>query len=126
MAKIIFFFRKNKKKIFSFLRIAISISLIAFLIKTQFKDTQSLIKILKTVSIPWLILSASTHIFGIWITAFRWKTLLHTQKINISTKSLTSTVLIGFFFNNFLPVAYNYCKEKAKKKRIYRYSHIVF
>jgi uncharacterized protein (TIRG00374 family) len=103
MAKIIFFFRKNKKKIFSFLRIAVSISLIAFLIKTQFKDAQSLIKILKTVSIPWLILSASTHIFGIWITAVRWKALLRTQKINISTRFLTSTVLIGFFFNNFLP-----------------------
>jgi len=103
MAKIIFFFKKNKKKIFSFLRIAVSISLIAFLIKTQFKDAQNIIKILKTVSIPWLILSASTHIFGIWITAVRWKTLLHTQKINISTRFLTSTVLIGFFFNNFLP-----------------------
>ncbi len=103
MAKIIFFLKRNKKKIFSFLRIAVSITLIAFLIKTQFKDIQSLIKILKTVSIPWLILSASTHIFGIWITAVRWKILLHTQKINISTRSLTSTVLIGFFFNNFLP-----------------------
>jgi len=101
--KIIHFFKKNKKKIFSFLRIAVSISLIAFLIKTQFKDAQSLIKILKTVSVPWLILSASTHIFGIWITVVRWNILLRTQKININKRFLTSTVLIGFFFNNFLP-----------------------
>lgn len=96
-------YKKNKNKIFSFLRIIISVSLIAFLIKTQFKDIQSVLKILKMVNIPWLILSASTHIFGIWITAVRWKTLLQTQKINLNTRFLTSTVLIGFFFNNFLP-----------------------
>ena len=101
--KLISFYKKNKKKIFSFLRIIISVSLIAFLIKTQFKDIQSAIKILKMINIPWLILSASTHVFGIWITAIRWKTLLQTQKINLNTRFLTSTVLIGFFFNNFLP-----------------------
>ncbi|MBA7472418.1 hypothetical protein ES707_07744 [subsurface metagenome] len=52
-----------------------------------------------------LILSLSTHIFGIWITAVRWSTLLGTQKVKLGTTTLTLTVLIGFFFNNFLPTS---------------------
>jgi len=103
--KIKLFYRKNKKKIFIAFRIIISAGLIGYLIKTQFSDFASIIDILKHISIPLLLLSASTHVFGIWITAVRWQALLRTQNVNLSVRYLTSTVLIGFFFNNFLPTS---------------------
>ena len=101
--KIKLFYGIHKKKISIILRIIISFGLITFLIKTQFKGLTSTINILKSASIPLILLSASTHIFGVWITAVRWKVLLKTQNINLSTGYLTSSVLIGFFLNNFLP-----------------------
>ena len=103
--KIISFYRKNKKIILILLRVIISISLITYLVLTQFKDMRSILDILKTANVYLLLLSLSTHIFGIWITAVRWKTLLDTQKAGLGTRTLTVSVLIGFFFNNFLPTA---------------------
>jgi len=101
--KIISFYKKNKRIILIIIRVVISVSLIAYLIRTQFKDPQNILDILKTANIYLLLLSLSTHIFGIWITAVRWKTLLDTQKTGLGTRTLTVSVLIGFFFNNFLP-----------------------
>ena len=103
--RIISFYRENKKLILLLLRIIISVSLIVFLVKTQFKDIRSALEIIKSANKPLLILSLSTHIFGIWITAVRWNTLLVTQKVKLGTSTLTLTVLIGFFFNNFLPTS---------------------
>lgn len=103
--KIISFYRKNKRVILLALRVVISVSLIAYLIKTQLKDFQSVIEILKSSNIILLLLSLSTHIFGVWITAFRWRTLLTTQKVSLSTATLSVTVLIGLFFNNLLPTS---------------------
>jgi len=103
--KIICFYRKNKKAILLVARVVISVSLIVFLIKTQLKDFQSIIGILKSSDKVLLLLSLSTHVFGIWITAVRWKVLLSTQKVRLGTDTLTVTVLIGYFFNNFLPTS---------------------
>ena len=103
--KIICFYRKNKKAILLIARVIISVSLIVFLIKTQLKDFQSIIGILKSSDKVLLLLSLSTHVFGIWITAVRWKALLSTQKVRLGTDTLTVTVLIGYFFNNFLPTS---------------------
>ncbi|GAI65758.1 unnamed protein product [marine sediment metagenome] len=103
--RIISFYRENKKLILLLVRIIISVSLIVFLVKTQFKGIRSALEIIKSVNKPLLILSLSTHIFGIWITAVRWNTLLGTQKVKLGTTTLTLTVLIGFFFNNFLPTS---------------------
>jgi uncharacterized protein (TIRG00374 family) len=101
--KIISFYRKNNKTILLIARILISVSLIVFLIKTQLKDFHGVIEILKSSNKILLLLSFSTNFFGIWITAVRWKTLLNTQKVRLGTGVLTVTVLIGSFFNNFLP-----------------------
>ena len=119
--KIISFCQKNRKTIFLILRITISASLIAFLIKTQFKDFGVALEILKLSHKGLLLLSFSTHIAGVWITAERWKILLRVQNIRLGVGSLLTTVLIGFFFNNFLPTSIGgdvfrtyECAKKAK------------
>ena len=101
--KIISFYKKNEKAILLALRIIISVALIIYLIKTHLKDFSGIIAILKSSNKILLLLSFSTHIFGVWITAFRWKTLLNTQGVKLSTATLSVTVLIGLFFSNFLP-----------------------
>jgi glycosyltransferase 2 family protein len=101
--KVIAFYKKNRKSILLVLRIVVSVSLIAYLIKTQFKNFSSIVEILKSSNKMLILLALSTHVFGTWITAFRWKTLLNTQNVKLSTASLSVTVLIGLFFNNVLP-----------------------
>jgi glycosyltransferase 2 family protein len=103
--KFISFYKKNRKSILLTLRIVISVLLIFYLVKTQFKNFSSIVEILKSSSKILLLLSLSTHIFGTWITALRWKALLDTQNVKLSTASLSVTVLIGLFFNNFLPTS---------------------
>jgi uncharacterized protein (TIRG00374 family) len=99
------FYRKNKKIILLLVRIIISVSLIVYLIKTQIKDFSSIVEILKSSNKILLLLSLSTHALGTYITAVRWKILLSTQKVRLSTATLSVIVLIGSFFNNFLPTS---------------------
>ncbi len=101
--RIISFYRKNKKIILLLTRIIISASLIFYIIKTQIKDFSSIVEILKSSDKVLLLLSLSTHAFGTYITAVRWKVLLNTQNVRLSTATLSVAVLIGSFFNNFLP-----------------------
>lgn len=99
------FYGKHKKKIFTILRIVVSVGLIAYLIKSQFKDFKTILDMIKTVNIPLLLAAASIHIFGVWISAVRWQLLLKTQGIRISQGYLASSFLIGSFFNNILPTS---------------------
>ncbi|HJX01978.1 MAG TPA: lysylphosphatidylglycerol synthase transmembrane domain-containing protein [Candidatus Humimicrobiaceae bacterium] len=102
---IISFYRKNKKTILLVLRIAISVSLIVYLVSTKIESFSDIIEILKSSNKFLLLLSLSTHALGTYITAARWKTLLNTQGVKLSNMTLSSTVLIGSFFNNFLPTS---------------------
>ena len=101
--RLISFYQKNRKIILLILRICISFSLIAILIRTQLRDFGLALEILKSSHIGFLILSFLTHFVGIWITAERWRILLSAQKIRLSVGTLSFTVLTGFFFSNFLP-----------------------
>ncbi len=103
--KIISFYHKNKRTILLVLRIVVSVSLIAFLVRTQFKDFSTAIDTLRLSHKGLLLLSFSTHIAGVWITAERWRILLKAQDVRLGVGSLSVTVLIGFFFNNFLPTS---------------------
>src|SRR3989304_163703 len=102
---IISFYRKNKKTILLILRIAISASLIIYLVSTQIESFSDIIEILKSSNKFLLLLSLSTHALGTYITAVRWKTLLNTQGVKLSNMTPSSTVLTGSFFNNFLPTS---------------------
>jgi uncharacterized protein (TIRG00374 family) len=103
--RIKFFYNKHKKKLFTALRIMISVGLIAYLIKSQFKDLKTIVDIIKAINVPFILLSASMHIFGVWFSAVRWQTLLRTQNVKLSQRYLASSFLIGSFFNNFLPTS---------------------
>jgi len=107
LKKLKLFYLRHKKKISTALRIVISIGLIAYLVffRSELKDFRAFVDIIKTVNIPLILASASLHIFGVWISAFRWQILLKTQDIRISVGYLSSSFLIGSFFNNLLPTS---------------------
>ena len=101
------FYARHKKKLFTALRIIISIGLISFLIffRSEFTDFRHFLGLLKTVNIPLILASASIYIFNVWISALRWQVILKTQNIKISQGYLASSFLIGSFFNNLLPTS---------------------
>ncbi len=103
--KVFSYYKKNKKIILMVVRIVISLSLLIFLILTQFKDIGSVIETLRVSNKTLLVLSLLMHFFGAWITAERWRILLNTQKVQLGIGTLSATVLIGTFFNNLLPTS---------------------
>jgi glycosyltransferase 2 family protein len=102
------FYFKHKKKIFTVLRLIISAALIMYLVifKSGFRDFQHFWDILKTVDMPLILASVSIYIFVIFISSLRWQILLKTQGIIISKGYLSSSFLIGSFFNNLLPTSF--------------------
>ena len=52
-----------------------------------------------------MLAATSIHIFGTWMSALRWQILLKTQGIRISQGYLSSSFLVGSFFNNLLPTS---------------------
>jgi uncharacterized protein (TIRG00374 family) len=103
MNRVIRFYKKYRKIILPVVRVLISASLITYLVIRHLDNLQTVMSILRSVNITMLLLGLATHAFGIFITAIRWKTLLATQNVRLGTGTITSSVLIGFFFNNFLP-----------------------
>ena len=102
------FYFRHKKKLFTALRLVLSAGLITYLIifKSGFRDFQHFWNVLKTVNIPLALASVSIYIFIVFISAARWQILLKTQKIRISKGYLSSSFLIGSFFNNLLPTSF--------------------
>jgi uncharacterized protein (TIRG00374 family) len=102
------FYFRHKKKLFTALRLILSAGLITYLIifKSGFRDFQHFWNILKTVNIPLILASVSIYIFIVFISATRWQILLKTQGIRISKGYLSSSFLIGSFFNNLLPTSF--------------------
>jgi len=101
------FYFRHKKKILTALRLLISAGLITYLIifKSGFRDFQHFWDILKTVNIPLILASSSIYIFIVFISATRWQIMLNTQGIRISKGYLSSSFLVGSFFNNLLPTS---------------------
>ena len=68
-----------------------------------FKDHGVLVAFFATARLNGDVVVFATHFVGLWITAERWRILLRAQNIALGMGTITVTVLIGFFFSNFLP-----------------------
>jgi uncharacterized protein (TIRG00374 family) len=103
MSRITSFYKKYRNIILPVVRVLISVSLITYLVIRHLDNLNTVISILKSINISMLLLGLAVNAIVIVIAVIRWKTLLATQKIRLGTGTLTLSVLIGFFFNNFLP-----------------------
>ena len=99
--------QKIKKRIFTLLRIAISVGILFFLFKTQFKNFVDVVSAFRESGVNYWFIALSLVIYwvGIYLVVLRWKTLLYTQKISASQPFLLGSYLVGCFFNNFLPTS---------------------
>lgn len=90
-----------KKLLWLFLRVVVSGVLITYLLYKV--DIKSIFSSLNSVNPFWLALAFSLVFVGNLISGYRWKLLLATQDIYIPLKTLIFSLLVGRFFNNFLP-----------------------
>ncbi|MEA2016197.1 MAG: lysylphosphatidylglycerol synthase transmembrane domain-containing protein [Actinomycetota bacterium] len=96
--------RKRKKdRIFTAIRIIISISLLTFFIIRSWSSLKNFTSILRELNPAFLLLAVSFFILGIITEMLRWDTLLRAQDIRISKGYLTQSFFIAYFFSNIFP-----------------------
>lgn len=92
-----------KKLVLNFIRVAISIGLLVYLILlADLPKIVYLIKHLKSVAV---LLAFSASIMSLFFLSIRWHLLIKSYGIKIKFQKLFIFYLIGLFFNNFLPTS---------------------
>jgi uncharacterized protein (TIRG00374 family) len=95
-----------KRKIFSFLlKFTVGFGLLFYLVffRTQ---PRNIITVFRDVSWPMVLLAFSLHSFGLFFSAKRWKLILDERGADFSLWHLTQSLLVGTFFNHFLPTRF--------------------
>jgi len=112
-----------KNKLFTLLRILISVSLIGFLLWIMRDKMPDIIVTIKSADKPLLLLGFTIYITAVFIIAFRMLNVIKVQSIILTYKEACYLTFIGFFFNNFLPTSFGgdavkayYAGKKANRK----------
>jgi uncharacterized protein (TIRG00374 family) len=66
-------------------------------------DVAAVGRTLSGVRYGWYGAALVLHVVGVLTSAFRWQLLLRAQGVPVPVGYLTTSYLVGFFFNNFLP-----------------------
>jgi glycosyltransferase 2 family protein len=90
-----------RRTITNFVRIAISLGLIAFLLTKV--DLPTLLAVWRDVALPLLGLALLLHLGGMVINSWKWWLLLRAAGERVSFGWTIRASFIGQFFNNFLP-----------------------
>ena len=93
----------DKKKIFNFVRIIVSIALLSFLIYRNRENFESILNTLKNLDIRFLAIAIILYSIGISFIVFRWGILLQAHGFRIFRPFLWQSAFIGWFFNMLLP-----------------------
>ena len=94
-----------KKKIFNFVRIFISIALLAFLVYRNRGNFQEILDAVRNLEIRFLIYALLLFILAISSIVYRWGVLLQAQGYNIFKPFLWQSAYIGWFYNMLLPTS---------------------
>jgi len=99
--------QKLKSRLFTALRILISVGILVYLFKTQFKNFTEITDFFRHsyVNIWFVAISLLMYWIGITLLVLRWQIILGTQKIKATFGFLYGSYLVGYFFNNFLPTS---------------------
>ncbi len=62
-----------------------------------------LAQVLRTASLPMLLVPLSLNLVGLLLSALRWHYLLEAQSMRVPVLKLAQSYLVGMFFNFFLP-----------------------
>jgi len=94
-----------KTKASVFLRILVSLSLIALLFYLRRDSLGQTLEAIRRLRLPVFVLSCAVFVLSTLILALRLKVLLHAQGLLLSHSETMHLTFIGYFFNNFLPTA---------------------
>ncbi len=92
---------RNKKWLFTAIRLFISAALIYLLI--AFADIEQIVAALTNFSPVWFAIIIALTALSMLVSAWKWATLLHALEIKISIGKLFQFYTTALFFNNFLP-----------------------
>lgn len=82
-------------------RVVVSVALLAVLLSRV--DRAALWDSVRHASVPWLALALVIYFVHILTGAWRWRLLLGAQNVHVPQRELLSSLLVSYFFNNFLP-----------------------
>lgn len=112
-----------KKRLFTLLRILISLSLIGFLLWLMRDKLPAIATTIRTADRGFLLLGFFVYLSAIILIALRLKRVISVQLINLSVREAIYLTFIGYFFNNFLPTSFGgdllkayYAGKKSNKK----------
>ena len=91
----------NRKQLLNFLKIAVSLGLLAFIFSTI--DLPTFWQVVRQAKPWWLLVALVVMMVGVVIRAWRWKILLDAIGVVVPLGELTAIYFIGFLFNNLLP-----------------------
>lgn len=82
-------------------KIVVSVGLLYLLLSGV--DLARLWHQVRTASVPWLAFALVLYLVIILVSAWRWSLLLRAQHVHVAFGTLTNSLLVATFFNNFLP-----------------------
>jgi hypothetical protein len=83
------------------IEIVVSIALLAVLFSRV--DMAALWASARRASTVWLLVALGLYLVNVLMSTWRWRLLLNAQGVRIPSRTLFSSYLVAFFFNNFLP-----------------------
>ena len=90
-----------RARLMAVVRVVVSVTLLAVLLARV--DRGALLESVRHASIPWLAIALVVYFVHILTGAWRWGLLLSTQNVHVPRRELLSSLLVSYFFNNFLP-----------------------
>lgn len=112
-----------KSKLFTLLRIFISISLIGLLFWLMRGKLPSIYSAIKSANRPLLLLGFFIYLSTGILIGFRLQKVLSVQSIVLSAREAIYLTFIGYFFNNFMPTSFGgdvlkayYAGKKSNKR----------
>ena len=95
--------KSKKEKLFTFLRIFISLSLLSFLVFRNLGNFAEILEILKKYNAFFIAAALLFYVVGIFVEMLRWEILLRANNVYISKAFLFQSVFIGYFYCNIFP-----------------------
>lgn len=94
-----------KGGLFSFLRIVVSVSLLALLFWFMRGDISSIWVTIKGSDLRYIALGLALLLLNVYILAYRLKIIFKGEDLSLNMKEAVQLTYIGYFFNNFMPTA---------------------
>jgi uncharacterized protein (TIRG00374 family) len=95
----------KKKTILFLCKFVFGFGLLLYLVLAIARPRE-IMAVMRDASWPMLLLAFALHVFGLLFSALRWKLILDRQGADFSLGQLTRSLLVGSFFNLFLPTRF--------------------